>query len=457
MKSQPKICLILDNPLRDLDGLVLLSWHLARMGAEVWLVPMYEQAFDVRAIGADFVLMNYVRSNNLHHIISYMREGIKVGVLDTEGMAGKSAEEFADIISKSGGAKLVDMYCVWGKEQMQSVLDKSVVDKEKLRLTGCPRYDYCSSPWRESLKPPDIKSGYILINTNFPVTNSKFARNSSEEIKAMVNCGFTPDFAKDFVNDAHKTHLAIIDLMNTLTTRFPNEHFVLRPHPFESPDPYKRNVKAENFEVRQEGTSIEWLNHAKALIHLNCLTSIEASAFGVDAMSPDWLNTPTLLVPLSSSLSINFDNEESFITYLQNKLNAQENKSTVDKSAIEHYLLADGKAAERVAGFVVEELKHEHRNTTLPSLPLRFCLVNFLRLFLGYRLYTFLMDKISQSRDSRRKENKLFSAEQVLDIIQRIEKATNSERKTLVFAMDKRKLKYNRLASLQSVCLTRDV
>ena len=57
MKS-PCVCLIVDNPLRDLDGLVLLGWQLARRGVDAWLVPMHEQSIDVRAIGADLVLVN---------------------------------------------------------------------------------------------------------------------------------------------------------------------------------------------------------------------------------------------------------------------------------------------------------------------------------------------------------------------------------------------------------------
>ncbi|WP_423169349.1 hypothetical protein, partial [Stenotrophomonas maltophilia] len=68
MPRPPKLCIVVDNPLRDLDGMVLLAWHVAQLGAEAWLVPMYEQGFDVSAIDADFVLLNYVRSNNRDHV-----------------------------------------------------------------------------------------------------------------------------------------------------------------------------------------------------------------------------------------------------------------------------------------------------------------------------------------------------------------------------------------------------
>jgi len=87
-----KICLIVDNPLRDLDGMVLLSMHLAERGADVYLVPMYTQGYEVPAICPDFVLMNYARTANAELIKAYSRAGIVVGVLDTEGGIWESPE-----------------------------------------------------------------------------------------------------------------------------------------------------------------------------------------------------------------------------------------------------------------------------------------------------------------------------------------------------------------------------
>ena len=45
--EKTRVCLIVDNPLRDLDGLILVSWHLSQMDVDVYLVPMYVQATDV--------------------------------------------------------------------------------------------------------------------------------------------------------------------------------------------------------------------------------------------------------------------------------------------------------------------------------------------------------------------------------------------------------------------------
>ena len=91
--GQPRVCLVVDNPLRDLDGIVLLGWTLAQKGAEVFLVPMYQQAFEVAALLPDLVLVNYLRPNNRRLVEAYSKGGILVGVLDTEGGVFNSVEQ----------------------------------------------------------------------------------------------------------------------------------------------------------------------------------------------------------------------------------------------------------------------------------------------------------------------------------------------------------------------------
>src|SRR5262245_63028545 len=96
---EARVALIVDNPLRDLDGLVLLAYQLAQRGHTAFLVPMYDQVYDVFRLRPDVVLVNYVRANNRDLVRLYRRRGMRVGVLDTEGAGGKSAEEFARLVS----------------------------------------------------------------------------------------------------------------------------------------------------------------------------------------------------------------------------------------------------------------------------------------------------------------------------------------------------------------------
>ncbi|MET0710651.1 MAG: surface carbohydrate biosynthesis protein, partial [Tardiphaga sp.] len=234
MPDKPHVCLIVDNPLRDLEGLVLLGRQLAAKGATATLVPMYEQGFDVPALRPDMVLVNYTRPNNADLIKSYKRAGILVGVLDTEGIGGKNPDQFAEMVKSVGCTDLVDLYCVWGRAQHAAFLRRGTVPAAQLHATGCPRYDFCAEPWRAALPTPSIEPGYVLINTNFPVANPRFSDSSSAEEDSMVQAGFSREFARQFVVDAGKAYQSVVETSIRLAKHFKDVQFVLRPHPFEN-------------------------------------------------------------------------------------------------------------------------------------------------------------------------------------------------------------------------------
>ena len=94
----------------------------------------------------------------------------------------------------------------------------------------------------------------------------------------------------DFLNQIKKT----IEIISRLCKQFPNQNFILRPHPFESSKPYEKLLINSNFEIKQTGTSLEWLNGCICLIHFNCSTAIEATMLNKKSISLEWLNTDTL-------------------------------------------------------------------------------------------------------------------------------------------------------------------
>ena len=275
----PRVCLVVDNPLRDLDGLVLLGRELAQSGIETMLTPMYEQSFDVAAFEPDLVLVNYVRPNNRDLLIRYKEKGIRVGVLDTEGAGGRSASEFAQLVAHGGAADIVDFYCVWGPAQLEAL---APLLGERLRLTGCPRYDYCAQPWRQALHRPDLPPGYVLINTNFPTVNPRYSGGARDERRTVVRVGFSKDMANAYLAAAQRALAGMVELSGKLAERLPEQRFVLRPHPFESMDVYRELERLPNFSVRQQGTSLDWLEGASLLLHLNCSTAVEATMLGVE-------------------------------------------------------------------------------------------------------------------------------------------------------------------------------
>ncbi|MEO5883656.1 MAG: surface carbohydrate biosynthesis protein [Caldimonas sp.] len=448
-----RICLVVDNPLRDLDGLVLVAWELARRGVEAWLVPMYEQAFDVQTIKPDLVLLNYVRSNNLELVKAYQRSGSRVGVLDTEGTGGKSADEFAMLVANSGAAGWVDLYCTWGTDQLEALERKGIVAAAQLRLTGCPRYDFCASRWLAALPVPAAKPGYVLVNTNFSVVNPRFSASTSDERNTMVKAGFSPEFADAYVRDARVALQGVLALLAQLLAAFPERNFILRPHPFESHEPYRRLEAHGNFQIRQEGTSVEWLNQASALVHLNCSTALEAAMLGKPRLSPSWLDTPALNVPGPHRLSRQARTPADLVDMLGEVLAGPPGRElAADANGLRpsHYLI-DGHAAARVAEAVVATLAEGRRDDRIPRSTWRGRSIALSRRLFGHRSWTALQVAFRKASPTLRRL-KSFSGEQVSEIAARLDACAGLEPgSTRVDPMDRTPLARSRLASRRSV------
>ena len=80
-----RIALVVDNPYRDLPGLVLLAWRLCRSGATCYLVPVNLRNIELWHLAPDFVLFSYFRPANQELARQLMEADIRVGVLDSEG------------------------------------------------------------------------------------------------------------------------------------------------------------------------------------------------------------------------------------------------------------------------------------------------------------------------------------------------------------------------------------
>ena len=446
--SQRKICLVVDNPLRDLDGLVLLAWHFVQQGCQVWLVPMYQQVYDIHAVDPDFVLLNYVRNNNLQHVYTYLGSGIKTGVLDTEGTGGKTPEEFAKLVGSSGGAKHLHLYCTWGSSQALALEAAGVVDAQRIAVTGCPRYDFCAEPWRHALHKPEIPPGYVLINTNFPIVNPRYSSGSQDELKTMLSAGFDEPFAKQYISDAKAANQGIVSLIDTICEAFPEQQFVLRPHPFESRQPYEHLTKHRNFQIRQEGTSLEWLNQCKFLLHLNCSTAVEANMLGKPALSPAWLDTPALRVPGPHQVSQHASTLESLKTLFSEQ-------SPVKSQQIESvYHSIDGLASARTVSAVMKTINEPSDRDFVPALALKSRLIGTVRRVLGAKPSMYLEDLFSNSKLAQKKTTKLFTVSQVQELLDRIEAAaTNQSVGVTASPADLIPLKNARLSSGKSICI----
>ncbi len=370
------IAIILDNPRRDLRGVVLLAYQLAKANVKVTIVPMYQQGYDLPLLAPDTVVLNYIRENNRELVRNYRAMGIRIAVLDTEG--GVLSENgldsplnWAKSLHDTKLSALVDDYYFWGEKVHDAFRTASGLDKEQLKITGCPRYDLCSQPWQQVLDYP--RKGHILVNTNFSAINPKFTRSADSERKIFKSLGWESNYVDQLFDELETVFPRYIDAIANIAQSMPNTTIQVRPHPFENAKTYRQQLKSyKNVIVDGQGDVLNAIANAECIVHLNCGSAVETVRLGKIPVSLEFLNTETMRrhAPLPSTLSCHANNPDDLIALLKDANLREQRFQRQPAEAIitPWYHDNDGHAAERVATNLLTHSSHKsppRRNLTL--------------------------------------------------------------------------------------------
>lgn len=353
---------VVDHPKRDLAGSVLAAYQLALRGASVVVIPMYEQGVDVPRLGLDALVANYARTANLDLMRSFSEAGLALYVLDTEGgvlaeKGGNSPPAMATHIRKSGYADILSGYFFWGSQLHQAFKDNETMKPGQLHLTGCPRFDFAAPRWRALLDSE--RRGYLLVNANFPLVNSRFSSKPGAEREAMVRAGWDGAYIDRFLIDLNAVFANYLVEIGRLAAARPDRIILVRPHPFESEEVYRSALgRHRNVIVDGTGNVLDMIQNAAAVIHLNCGTAIEAVLLEKLPIQLEYLNTPATagharLPARVSRAALSFDELLAMVDDLDGET-AKFDFAGVHAANIDAFFHRnDGLAAERVADILV--------------------------------------------------------------------------------------------------------
>ena len=358
--------IVIDHPKRDLAGAVLLAHELAKRHADVSIVPMYEQGVDLPQLGLDAIVLNYVRDANRALVEGYAAAGLQVYVLDTEGgvLAEKGGNEphaLARYVIRSGYPPLLSGYFFWGSTLRDAFAEEGVLPAERLHVVGCPRFDFVAPPWQKMLDRP--RSGYILVNANFPLVNPRFSASPGSEKRAMTSAGWDAAYVDRLIGDMRAVFRAYLADLRKLAEARPAMQFLVRPHPFENEAPYRETFAGlANVVVEGEGTALVAINNARAVVHLNCGTAIEAVMLRRLPIQLDYLNTDATrnhatLPAKASRLAASFAEVCDILDNLDAETARFPFAERHERFIRPFFHLADGKAAARVADVLTREVK----------------------------------------------------------------------------------------------------
>ena len=354
-----RIGFVVDHPLRDLDGLVLVAHLLAQRGHRTVLIPFYAQNFDLPSLDLDLVVVNYLRPANEALVRATLARATKVAVLDTEGALRPakgvtSYEGCAAYLRESGLDNAISLYMLWGEAMKPLLLERTRLDPARIEVTGCPRFDLAHQPWSLAGERQEI----ILVNTAFPTVNSRHAHDGREDRAALRATGFSDAE----IDDVFSTYRAIMadfcEAVARLAKARPGRQFVVRPHPFEASEPYERHFAAfPNVTLHRAGSVLDMLSRSDCLLHVNCTTAVEAVMCGVPPISLDFANRAEAVAhaPLPGRVSHRALDIDAALALIDQGRSIRPDHAllAVREAEIRHYFgPCDGAAASRVADAV---------------------------------------------------------------------------------------------------------
>ncbi len=359
-----RIGFIVDHPKRDLPGGELLAHELALRGIETALIPLYDQAVDVPLLGLDALVINFARPVNRALVEGYRALGLPVFVLDTEGgilaeSGGNAPSAFAQAIRETGYGPLIDGYFFWGSALRDAFVEGSGIPADRLHLTGCPRFDFAAPRWRGLLAET---GGYVLANANFPLANPRFSQSTEHELETMVAAGWPRDYAQQLVGDVRAIADRFVSTIATLAKRLPDQRFLVRPHPFEDEDRYRRAFTTyPNVTVDGSGSVLRVIANARCVLHVNCGTAVEALMLERLPIAMDFINTPLMAShsALPNRISLRVDSLERLVDTIQNASNYTEDfpfSKVFEKDIAAWFNRNDGNASVRVADILAEHI-----------------------------------------------------------------------------------------------------
>jgi len=358
------IGIVIDNPIRDLPGCILLASKIIKDGAKVFLIPMYQQKFDVTLLDLDIIILNYARLNNFKLIQKYKKKNIKVFILDTEGgvvssEGADSVENWPLLLKENGLAEWLDGYFFWGPLMYKSFETANVINNQRLHLTGNPRFDFCHPKW--SFLMESEKRGYILINANFSALNPMYSTSREAELQAFKSAGWDEEYIKLLLDESSRSFRDFLRTIEDLIVDNPTQAFVIRPHPFESTDLYyERFSRYNNCEISQNKSVFSAISNAACIIHLNCGTAVESIQLHKVPLSLEFINTSFLSMhtPLPSKISLNVMSYKELNDTIKNLDSLSNNFDFTDKYGnfvFPMFYHNDGNAAQRIADVLKEE------------------------------------------------------------------------------------------------------
>lgn len=277
---------------RELDAKLLLAHRALSRGYSVVIGQKNNVLKAAERLGYGIYFYKSHELSNFPKSYDLNESNFIYTALDEEGLV------FLDDKSYLGRAKPhklehLRIVFTWGKYQRNLLVKENPSLESKTIPVGNPRFDLLRPeflPIYSSVQEKLCKTWgrYVLVNTNFGPGN--FSRHYGCKYLEYMEHSFIknrgrPLFKHErlFFIEREKYYKELFNLYKEmlviLSSKFPYLNFILRPHPSEDHENWGEALKwLKNVYVIFEGSSVDWIQGALAIVHTGCTTGIESWA-----------------------------------------------------------------------------------------------------------------------------------------------------------------------------------
>lgn len=305
---EPRVAILLDNPQRDLPGIVLTAFELCQRGAICHIVPATLREPELWALAPDAVLLFHFRRGWAPLVARLAEAGIAYGVLDNEGGIWPDLADYARPLCDDPALRAgVRPLCVWGKRIHDFLTGERLFAPEEVVVTGAPRFDFYDPRWHGIVQEsaPGMatsRAPRVLVVTNYSEVNPRFS--DVAEVRRHLQGVFSLDEAQieELLGWQAEALSQTIALVRSLARDFPNAEIALRPHPFEGPSVYAEQLEGiPNVGLSTRSSIGEDVLASRMVIQRYSTTAIDACFAGVPSLVPLWIPAPSY--PIIESVS----------------------------------------------------------------------------------------------------------------------------------------------------------
>jgi len=323
-----KIGLVIDNPRRDLRGMLLLGYKFLKHKQEVYLIPNYH-LFESFLLNLDWIILHNCRDMQNKYIRLYNRMGIKIGVLDTEGAQlgpkNKDLKYFGKVVSKN--ISKIDIYFLWGNLQKKIIenelanLKENQKFKNRLVVSGHPRFELYNKDYRYLYKSIKKNKKIILFNTNFVWNSPRFSQNWEKEMKIGITQYYgNKKIAEEKFKDEIMLKSKFIEIIIKIAIKFNNHKILINPHPFEESSDYKKKVKEiKNIIVLRDVYLPKLLLNSDFVISYNCQTCVDSYLMDISTISINFIDEKKQLSHYFREISMNIESLDDLYKLINDK------------------------------------------------------------------------------------------------------------------------------------------